>query len=143
LNEYTFEGTVRWAFVTNVNQYGKFSLNLYVDDKTRKAIKATGTKNGLKEDDQGFYYVFRSDEKPVVVDGAGQPVTEIVGDGSKVRIAVTVEKFDSKHGPNARTKLKTVVVDELVPYESKAKVNVPQPEAVDNKPIFKNVALPV
>lgn len=129
MTEYTFTGTTKYAFVQSANKFGKYSLNLYVDDKTRKAIKATGTKNGLKEDDDGFFYVFRSDFQPEVIDEAGQNINDIPGDGSSVTVTVTVEPYTSKKfGDGTRTKLRRVLINNLVPYAKPEAISTPQSE---------------
>lgn len=119
--EYTFRGKAKWAQVYKQSQYEDYRLNFFPDDATRKAIKATGTKCGIKDDKDGdgLYYTFRSKIKPPVVDKEGKPFTALIGNGSTVSIQLSVEDFTSQYGPNSRTVLLGVVVEEHVPYEKK------------------------
>lgn len=120
--EYIFDGMVKWAQVQRPDKkYQDYRLLFYPGDaETRKAVKATGTMCKIKEDDDGFFYQFRSEIKPDVTDADGKEFTGLIGNGSKARIRITVEKFTSaKHGDIARTKLTGVVITNLVPYEKK------------------------
>lgn len=132
IEHYTFSGKIAWAFVSKPNSYGKFSLNFYPKDgEDRKAVKATGIRNGIKEDDgsksgvEGFFYVFRSDAAPSVTDSNGDPVTVLVGNGSEADITISVEKFMTKdYGEVTRSKLVSVVLTTLIPYEKKEPATV-------------------
>lgn len=121
IQEYTFEGEVSYAFIIKPNRYGKYSMNFYPkSDADRKAVKATGLRNSVKEDDRGFYYTFRSEIAPSVTDSKGEPVKDFIGDGSSVKATLTVERFTSAtHGEITRGKLVGVVVTNLVPYVKK------------------------
>jgi hypothetical protein len=119
---YEFSGTLKWPFIVNPSpKYNNYSTRFYPrDDATRRAVKATGVRNNTKEDDDGFYYQFRSDEKPMVVMEDGTPVTDLVGDGTEARIQLTVEDFVSaKYGRLFRGKLTGVIITKLVKYEPK------------------------
>jgi hypothetical protein len=128
IENYTFSGKIAWASVTKPNKYDKFSLNFYPQGgEDRKAIKATGIRNGIKEDDgaksgvEGFFYVFRSEAQPSVTDSDGNPVTVLIGNGSEADITISVEKFNTKdYGEVTRSKLVSVVVTKLIPYEKPA-----------------------
>lgn len=131
--EYLFDGMVKWAHLQSPNKkYGDYRLSFYPKDSdTRKAVKATGTMCGVKEDDDGFYYTFRSEIQPVITDGEGRPITALVGNNSKATIRITVEKFTSaKHGEIARTKLTGVAVTELVPFVPHGSTEQPTADAV-------------
>lgn len=122
IQEYEFEGTVKWAQVQRPDKkYGDYRLQFYPGDAdTRKAVKATGTMCKVKEDDDGFFYTFRSEIQPSVTDAAGNPFAQLIGNGSSAAVRITVEKFVSQqHGDVARTKLKAVIVTKLIPYEKK------------------------
>jgi hypothetical protein len=129
-----FSGTAKWAHVSRPNKFGKHSINLYVDDATRKEIRALGARLNAKEDDDGFYYVFRRDPErtfpdgskvgaPSVLDKDSQPMTALIGNGSKVTIKIAVydfpagEKDGEKWVAGRGTRLEAVRVDDLVPYE--------------------------
>lgn len=133
ITEYTFEGMLKWAQVQRPDKkYNDYRLQFYpADADTRKAVKATGTMCKVKEDDDGFYYTFRSEIQPTVTDMSGNPVTVLIGNGSTAQVTVTVEKFVSKqHGDVARTKLVSVVLKSLIPYE-RAEPTVTAEAAVD------------
>lgn len=120
--EYIFDGKVKWAQVQRPDKkYNDYRLLFYPGDAdTRKAIKSTGTMCKIKEDDDGFFYQFRSEIKPTVTDAEGNPFTGLIGNNSDVTVRITVEKFTSpKHGDVARTKLVGVVITKLIPYEKK------------------------
>lgn len=127
--EFTFQGKAKWAQLLNKSKYEDYRLSFYpADDSVRKAIKATGTKCGVKEDDDGFFYTFRSPVQPPVMTKDGAPVTSLIGNGSDVTIKLQVEDFVSPtFGPTARTILLGVTVDNLIPYEKKetSKTEVP------------------
>jgi hypothetical protein len=138
IKEYVFSGTLKFPFITSPNKkYEKYSTNFYPDDASdRKKIKDTGTKCGVKEDNEGeLFYTFTTpqSEKPIVVDTEGQPIPDdvLVGNGTKARVKITVEKFKSPTwGDVARTRLVAVVIDELVKYE---KPEEPKAEASEKK----------
>ena len=83
--EYVFEGKVKWCKVYpgQVNKWGRLTLNFYPKDtKTRTAIRDLGLRNGLNEDEDGFFYTFskKLDDKMhphpiIVVDADGKPAT--------------------------------------------------------------------
>ena len=121
--EFTFSGKAKYFMFRNQSKYGDFRMNFFpADDATRKAVKATGTKCGVKEDDgarggpDGFFYTFVNKDNNLIVEGV--PEGALVGNGSDVTITISVEQFVSpKFGPTARTRLEKVVVTNLIPYE--------------------------
>lgn len=126
--DHVFFGKAKWMqFLKPDKKYGDYRLSFYpADDATRKAIKATGTKCGVKEDDgskgepEGFYYAFKADKPFSVTDPQGNPITTPVGNGSDIQLTISVDEFVSpKFGPTARTRIENVVVTNLVKYESK------------------------
>jgi hypothetical protein len=140
---YYFSGTAKWAQLTRTNKFGKHSINLYVDDKTRKEIRGLGTRLNAKEDDDGFFFNFRRDPDrtfpdgsklgpPTVVDKDGNPLTALVGNGSKVTVKIAVydfpagEKDGEKWASGRGTRLEAVRVDELVPYEADTSDDAPK-----------------
>lgn len=101
-----------------------FTMRLYPETAAdRKAIKATGVKNEIKEDDgaksgvEGFYYTLRANEAYPIVDTEGNELDKLVGNGSDVTVSLEVETFNSpKFGPQARSKLVEVMVTNLIEY---------------------------
>lgn len=136
-NVFKFKG--KFAYVsknsfTFKNGDTVWTMNFYPPTAAdRKAIKATGIKNDVKEDDgeksgiEGLYYVFRSKEQYPIVDSNGTPLEKLVGNGSEGEITLEVETFVSpKHGPQARSKLLAVKVENLIEYVPEEK-----PESAD------------
>lgn len=120
IKTYYYSGKVKWAKVYKPDEkYGKYSLNFYpTTPEEVKEIKATGIKNGTKEDEDGVYYVFRSDTAPVVVDKDGQAFNDLIGNGSTCKVKLAVEQFTSKKwGKVVRSALAGVQVEDLVVYE--------------------------
>lgn len=124
--EYTFFGKAKWMqFLKPDRKYGDYRLSFYpADDATRKAIKATGTKCGVKEDDgskgepEGFYYAFKADKPFPVTDPQGNDITVPIGNGSDIQLTISVDDFVSpKFDPTARTRVESVVVTNLLKYD--------------------------
>lgn len=122
-----FTGTVNYALVHKPDsKYGKYQMDFYpLDAAGRRAIKDTGIKNGVKEDQEGnFFYKFANEYKPSVVDKEGNPVTALVGNGSTVQIKLVVDTFNAKPsddgkfpgGQTTRGVVEAVRILELVPY---------------------------
>jgi len=133
MKEYIFSGKAAYCSTNgrdfNDGKGPKWSMRLYPRTAAdRKEIKATGIKNKEAIDDgsaleEGLvYFTFRNDKEPYkILDGNGNPVTALVGNGSDVSVKLLVETFNSpKFGPQARSWLTEVVVNNLVPYEPKA-----------------------
>lgn len=122
IKEYTFEGIIEYPHLKAPNKYGKYSLDFFPDgDADRRAIKATGTKCSVKERDNPdssqngkFFFTFTNTE---AVDVKSPDPDVLVGNGSKAKVTITVEDFNSpKWGRVVRTKLVSVVVLNLIPY---------------------------
>jgi hypothetical protein len=122
--EYIFKGTVKWLTNFQSKEYGNYNFLFFpTDAATRKAVKDTGIRNGVKEDDDGFYYTFRSDEPFVVLDAEGKVYSGKIGNGSTVDLRLVVEKFDTaKYGRVARGTIESVVITKLVEYNPEPKV---------------------
>lgn len=132
--EVVYTGKVKYAQVYpgQVNKFGKNSVEFYpIDDATRRAIQALKTRNALKEDQDGFHFTFTKNPKDtrnppiVVIDEAGNPITESIGNGSKVELTLQTYTWDDRvnndtgevisAGTGAR--IVRVRVLELVPYQ--------------------------
>jgi hypothetical protein len=119
---FKFYGTCDYAKVHTVDkEYGHYGLNLNFDKPSFELYKRTGLRLKVKDKDGNPFVGFRrhpdkvfegQNPKPEVIDIAGRPIEDLVGNGSKV--AVTVSVYDSKMGKGHR--LETVQVLELVPY---------------------------
>jgi hypothetical protein len=123
----TFPGTLNFLMVRQ-NDYGKYTVDFYPDNAdVRRAVKATGIKNGIREDKEGnFYYRFYSTEPFSVCTPDGEPVRVLVGNGSHAQLRLEVEKFESaKHGTVTRSKVIGIVVDKLIEYKRPAAAPTP------------------
>lgn len=119
---FKFYGTSDYAKVhTPDKEYGHYGINLNFDEASFKLYKKAGLQLKVKDKDGSPFVVFRrhpdkvfegQNPKPEVIDAAGRPIEDLIGNGSKV--AVTVSVFDTKRGKGHR--LETVQVLELVPY---------------------------
>jgi hypothetical protein len=119
--EYIFEGKATWL-LSRPNKFGFYTVNFYPDAETRKAVKATGVKNNPKLDENDeVFFIFRSANQYPVLDPAGEPLKVMVGNGSKIKLKLKVETFDSQFGPNARSEIVEIIVTDLIPYEKKDK----------------------
>ena len=142
-----FTGKCAWAHILGLNKFKKNSIQFYPDDKTRKEIKALGTRLGIKEDDgeksglEGFYYTFTRDPeksfgKPlVVVDAEGKPwdSNKLIGNGSTVEAEISVYPFNHpEYGQGLGHRLMSVRILEYIPYVRPTEV-VAQPD--DEKPV--------
>ena len=129
-SEIYLSGMCKWAKVhTPQNKYEstdkEWSINLYLDEVSKKAFDMSGLQLKKKEDEEGTFITLRRDVtkvingdtltfmKPAVLDGEGQPVTDMIGNGSEVTCKVDV--FNTAKGMGHR--LQAVRIDELEPYE--------------------------
>lgn len=132
INTYTFKGKAAWIKTdpsfTNDDGSKVWSMTFYPEDASvRKAIKDTGVKNRVAEDDgeksgvEGLCYTFRSKAPYQITDEKGNVITDRISNGASVAIELEVETFTSKtHGPQARSKLVRVLVSEYTPYNPPA-----------------------
>jgi len=122
-----FKGKCNWAKLFKPDQkYDYFGMDFYPDDV--EAFKATGTqlRPNKNEDGETFFKVKRHPSAmikgelvnfggPVVLDAKNNDMTDAVGNGSTVTLKLSI--YDSQVGKG--TRLESVRVEELVPYEGK------------------------
>lgn len=148
---HTFRGIAKWARVRTPNKFNNYTVDLYCDAATRKAIKAIGYRGSVKEDDEGnFYYafrrpatkVFKDEEKdlgaPKVYDANGNPFDDYIGNGSEVEI--TVDRYtwtNAEHGSGVGVRLESIKVLTLVPYVPVSKEEEATVEEVVEAPKVK------
>lgn len=136
---YTFEGICRWAKLQEPDQkYGNYGIDVLLDDEQQKIYKEAGCQSKLREGYASFkrrpkVITQKGDVldfgKPVVTDAAGNAFDKLVGNGSKVRVNVSV--YPTSKGPG--TRLNSVVILDHVEFvkatpavaQAPAKVNVP------------------
>ena len=131
--QYQFSGEAQWAKVYKPDEkYGKYSINVKLDEASKKLYVEAGCQ--MKEKDG--YVAFRRPAKritlkgalqeypaPEVVDSAGKPITDLIGNGSHV--TVTVRTYDTAMGVG--TDLVKVQVNTLVKYEApKVQAGIPR-----------------
>lgn len=135
------KGTAKWAKVFKPDEeYDNFTINVYMDEASRKLFAEAGLQLTPKEDEDGEFVTFRRPNykqiknelvhfgAPQVIDEQGVPVTTPIGNGSEVVVKVIV--YDSKKGKGHR--LDGVQVTKLVEYAGSGEgaPNVVTPEGV-------------
>lgn len=132
-----FTGLAKWAKVyTPDDMYQKYSIDLFLDDESWELFNESGLLLQPKEvaEDQGepfgtcirFSRPVSKEIKgalvnfgpPPVLDSEGLPMTDNIGNGSKVTVKVSV--YDTRKGMGHR--LESIRVDDLVPYENNVDV---------------------
>lgn len=132
---HTFAGTLKWAQIRRPNKFGVYSVNLYVDKETRSAIKATGFRGRINEDDDGFYYSFRRPHEKTFKNGAevlgppevtvnGKEFDGLIGNGSTAELTVEIYDFPAGIGPDGKpytagkgSRLMKIDVKDLIEYK--------------------------
>jgi hypothetical protein len=146
-----FTGKGKWVKTNQLNQYGKWSLNLYMDSENVDRFKAMKVKNHLKKDEEGYYVQFsrNPDRKvggktiamppPIVLDKDNVPTLVAIGNGSD--LTVKIERYGYK---NPQTKaeeyacrIHAVRIDNLVPYgdNSRTEGEIKDVQDFKDKPI--------
>lgn len=119
-------GITKWAKVHKPDEkYQNFSLNLYLDKNSWATYSESGIGVTPKEDDDGKFVTLRRPVSkvikgdlvkfgpPAVFDKDQKPITDPVGNGSRVTVKVAV--FDTIKGKGHR--MEAVRVDELVEFK--------------------------
>jgi hypothetical protein len=131
-------GKCKWAKVitpeanTLKNNKMQYSIILVVDEKTREEFTAKGVKGKSKAPDKDGDWNLsfatnaefpNGDPSPlIVVDKNNKPVTELVGNGSEVKVAYNEFEY-TQSGGGVTLLLKGVQVLDLVKFESNATPN--------------------
>jgi len=128
-------GPCKWAqLLTPDTKFNRFKINVYLDAESKKKFVESGSALQWKKDDDGEYVTFgRPVSKlmkgeivkfgpPKVVDSKGEPLTDLVGNGSEVTVQVDVYDYTGPRGPGKGTRLEAVRVDKLIPYVKAEKV---------------------
>ena len=124
--EYFFTGTCKWAMLNRPDEkFGKFQINVYLTPESWETFKESGIRVKSRTDADGEYVKFscaptylimgrKTDVGSIpTVDAEGNPITDLIGNGSTV--TVKVEVYDTKLGKGHR--LMKVRVDNLIPYK--------------------------
>lgn len=133
------QGKCKWFRNKTPNQWGKWSHDLYLDEKSVAKFRelqetqndVQGIKTHLKRDDDGYYVsLSRPVEKiysgkrtglvpPSVVDSNGVEFDDLVGNGSDItsKIEVYVHRVPAGGGRARAIRWVSSRIDNLVPYE--------------------------
>lgn len=119
-------GIAKWVKPRKIDQYGKYTLDLYMDKPSEAIFDKSGLRLSPKKDVDGDTYVkFSREEKkvindkevifgpPKVINFDGTDFDGTIGNGSKVTIKVAT--YDTAKGLGHRWEV--VRIDTLVPYE--------------------------
>ena len=114
--------TAYWAFLTNKNQYGDFSIDLCnLSDAAVSKLQSVGLKIASKDDkpEQGNYLSCKSKHAIRFYGTGGEEMTDMVqvGNGSKVKAVVSPYDwtFAGKSGKSAS--IYKLVITDLIPFE--------------------------
>jgi len=131
---YEFTGICRWAKLDKPDQkYDKYSIEVKLDEAGAALYKQAGCMGRASKDGEG-YYTFRRDPKgkvwqdnvqvpagkPLVIDPQGNPIHELLGNGSKVTVKILAYDYNNSFGKGVGTRLEAVCVNELIKYEKQA-----------------------
>ena len=119
------EGLAYWASVTTPNTKFEpvYSVNLLVDDDIAKEFAKKGHK--IKQMNEGPSIVIKrkvTDKKgntrpvPKLVDANKQPITELIGNGSKVKVQYHEWETSNQYGDFKGLDFQAMQVIDLVPY---------------------------
>jgi len=119
-----FTGVCKWAKLKQPDNYGHYTIDLYLNDEQLLDFKATGLGLRIREDEGGQYVRFRRPVTkliknqqvnfgPPTVIKDGKKFDELVGNGSEVTVLVAI--YDTQKGRGHT--LEKVRVEKLVPYE--------------------------
>ena len=123
------EGLAYWASVTTPNTRFEpvYTVNLVVDDKTAKEFASKGHK--IKQMNEGPSIVIKrkvTDKKgnarpvPKLVDANKQPITDLIGNGSKVKVQYHEWETSNQYGDFKGLDFQAMQVIDLVPYGDKS-----------------------
>lgn len=128
-------GTCKWCKYLEPNKYGRYTINMYLDEKSETKLKESGSRVGFTRmgeataDEDGRYYIFsrkaiRNDRegnevdngRPVIFDADNNVIDDerLIGNGSEVTIKVRV--YQTSMGPG--TEWLSLRTDNLVEYNS-------------------------
>lgn len=129
------QGKSKWAKLTTPNKFGKWSIDVYLDEASLakfKELKEKGIKNSIKKDDDGYYVSLQRPQTktsmrgftfgysaPIVLDKDGEtPFTGSIGNNSDVTAKIEVYYYDDPFGKEGSAiRLASVRVDHLVEFE--------------------------
>jgi len=126
---YNFDGIAHWAKVYKPDsKYNKYSVDLYMSDKNIDTLQKAGVTLKIREDENGKFVKFSRPDSKVIKgelvklgppkvealnNGSFVPFSDLIGNGSKVRVNISV--YDTREG-KGHTMLGVTVL-EHVKYE--------------------------
>tara|TARA_R110002012_G_C11353522_1_gene579928 strand:- start:162 stop:593 length:432 start_codon:yes stop_codon:yes gene_type:complete len=119
------EGNAYWASVTTPNTKFEpvYTVNLVIDDSVAKEFAAKGHK--IKQMDEGPSIVIKrkvTDKSgkprpaPKLVDSEKQPLNEMVGNGSRVKVQYHEWETSNQYGDFKGLDFQAMQVIDLIPY---------------------------
>lgn len=143
-----FSGPAKWARLLKPDdKYNKYSISVGLDVKQLKELQALKVKNGSKIGDDGLFWVNfhrkASDGAPILVDNAGMPLSDLVGNGSEATVKCEVYSWTAKDGSTQHgIKMVGVQVSKLVIYDpdkKEEKVGMPDRSSTNPAPSSSNL----
>lgn len=131
------EGDLDWTRThspdTKFDELGKWSTQLHPNAESLEKVRdlqAEGVKNMVKKDERGYYVNYSRPAKiktkkgdliemdPVkVIDSEGNPITDMVGNGSKGKVKLEIRSYSLANGTKGKSaRLDTIEVTDLVKY---------------------------
>lgn len=128
-------GEASWAHVHRLNNYGKYSIDLKLNEESQKIFDTLGLKQKVREngtvsfrrDPDGTIWdngVQKLAGPPRVITADGKTLTDNIGDGSTVTIKLVTYPYNNKFGKGTGSRLDVVCVDKFIPYTKEATVVV-------------------
>ncbi len=122
---YYLTGTSKWVKARKPDEkYGNYTMNLYLDDGSKKIFKESEMQIAPKEDEDGTFYTFRRPHEklmksevvvfgpPKVFNADNTEFDGLVGNGSRVTVKISV--YDTIKGKGHRWE--SIRVEDLVEY---------------------------
>jgi hypothetical protein len=151
VENYYLSGKAKWIHAHQLGKYGKWTHNLYLDDKSKEVwneLKATkGLMNSLKRDDDGDYLIIAR-APSIRVQGRDTPLappkileadgkTEFigrVGHGSILTTKVEIYPYHPSNAPRGAKKYAmrwvSSRIDDLVPFDAKRDFTEEEQESI-------------
>lgn len=127
------EGTVHWAHVHKVNEMsGKYQVDLSPTEQSLAALKESGVPIKNNGDARGDFVTLKvygkNPQPPKVVDSKLNVLSSNIniGNGSKVKIQSKIFSWDFRGKKGIAAELGSIQVLELVEYNSKDNLLVPE-----------------
>jgi hypothetical protein len=147
--EYVYlKGKVKRCQVNVPDQWGNWTVGLYLTPESLDKFKEMKVKNHLHKDDEGYYiWCKRPQSKlikgkmvgmhpPIVKNAEGIELHDVlIGNGSDVTVKMEHYNYTFGAEKGSACRLHTIRVDNLIPYEAR----IEDMEAYDNEHIEQKV----